>query len=214
VDNARIILTVTAAQLALAMAPGPNTILVLQSAIHGRKIGFAAVAGIWPVGLFWAAIGLAGLGALIRAVPQLGTVLSLICGSYLVWLGIKAVSRSFASRDAAASPLARGLSSSEAFKSGVISNLTNPKSIAYYTGMFAATGASALPRSNQMLAAIMMPTISFLWYGSLAVFASHAAVRTFVEASRHWLDRIAGLVMIGFGSRVLSTLWKQWSKGT
>ena len=213
-DHSRTILTVAAAQLALAMAPGPNTILVLQSAIHDRKCGFAAVAGIWPVGLFWAAIGLAGLGALVRAVPELSAVLSLMCGSYLVWLCIKAVSRSFANRNAVSSPSAKGLSSLEAFKAGVISNLTNPKAIAYYTGMFAATGASALPRSDQMLAIIMMPTISFLWYGSLAIFASHAAVRKFVEESRHWLDRIAGLVMIGFGTRVLSTLWRQWSKAT
>ena len=73
-DHSRTILTVAAAQLALAMAPGPNTILVLQSAIHDRKCGFAAVAGIWPVGLFWAAIGLAGLGALVRAVPELSAV--------------------------------------------------------------------------------------------------------------------------------------------
>jgi threonine efflux protein len=108
----------------------------------------------------------------------------------------------------------RVVSSLEAFKAGVISNLTNSKTIAYFTSIFAATGAASLPRSDQILAAILLPTISSIWYGSLVVFASQGAVRQFVEEFKQWFDRIAGVVMIGFGTRVLSTLWRQWAKGT
>lgn len=214
--SSRIILTLAAAQLVLAMTPGPNSIVVLQNALHGRKYGLAVVAGIWPVSFLWAAVGLAGLGALIRTAPGLGEALSLLCGSYLIWLGIRVISRSFGDRNAvaSASPSANEGSSFEAFKAGAISNLTNPKTIAYFTSIFTATGASALSQTDRIVVMIMMPTVSFFWYGLLVILASHAAVREILSRARNWLDRVAGLVMVGFGAGLFSALWRQWSRST
>lgn len=215
-DSTRIILALAVTQLVFAMSPGPNTILVLQSALQGRKFGLATVAGIWPISFFWAASGLAGLGALLRRVPDLGAVLSLLCGGYLIWLGIRAISRSFGRHDGATSaPLSASRSSSlGAVKAGAISNLTNPKTIAYFTSIFTATGASVLSQTDRLIVMVMMPTISLLWYGSLVIITSHAAIRDDLGRARKWLDRVAGLVMVGFGARLVSGLWRQWSKST
>jgi threonine efflux protein len=211
--GSRIILTLAATQLVLAMTPGPNAVLVLQSALQDRRTGLAAAAGIWPVGVLWAAIGLTGLGALMRKAPGSGAVLSLFCAGYLLWLGFRMITLSFAGRGAAA-PLSRPTPSAfEAFKAGALSNLTNPKTIAYFTSIFTATGAAVLSRTEQLIVMLMMPTISFCWYGSLVTLASHAVVRATLARAKSWLDRVAGVVMVGFGVGLCSALWRRWVRG-
>jgi threonine efflux protein len=211
--GSRIILTLALTQLVLAMTPGPNAVLVLQSALQDRKTGLAAAAGIWPVGVLWAAIGLTGLGALMRKAPGSGAVLSLFCAGYLLWLGIRMIAGSFAGRRDAA-PLARQAPSSfAAFKAGALSNLTNPKTIAYFTSIFTATGAAILSRTEQLIVMLMMPTISFCWYGALVMLASHAVVRETLARAKSWLDRVAGVVMVGFSAALCSALWRRWARG-
>lgn len=211
--DSRIILTLAAAQLVLAMTPGPNAVLVLQSAFQGRRTGLAAAAGIWPVGVLWATVGLTGLGALMRKAPGSGAVLSLLCAGYLMWLGIRMITRSFGRQSAVAPVPGARPSSFEAFKAGALSNLTNPKTIAYFTSIFTATGASVLSRTEQVIVMVMMPTISFCWYGALVMLASHAAVRESLARAKSWLDRVAGVVMLGFGVGLCSALWRRWARG-
>ena len=211
--GSRIILTLAVTQLVLAMTPGPNAVLVLQSALQDRRAGLAVAAGIWPVGLLWAAIGLTGLGELMRKAPGSGAVLSLFCGGYLLWLGIRMIAGSLGGRVTGAPRPRATASSLEAFKAGALSNLTNPKTIAYFTGIFTATGAAALSRTEQLIVMLMMPTISFCWYGSLVMLASHAVVRETLARARRWLDRVAGVVMVGFGVGLCSALWRRWGRG-
>ena len=133
------------------------------------------------------------------ALPELGIALRLLCGAYLIWLGVKAISRSFKKKNLLGNISANKLSLGDSFRAGFISSITNPKGIPYFASIFSASGATALPSFDQIVVVVMMPTISFLWYGFLALLASHASVQQILEKSRHWLDRIAGIVMIGFG---------------
>jgi len=197
----QIILMLAAAQVAIAMAPGPNTVLVAQSAMHGRKYGFIVAVGVLPIGVFWAVFGLIGMGALSSAFPKFETILHYACGTYLCWLGVKSVHRSF--KEPSIDVSANRLSTSEVFWAGILSNITNPKTIAYYATIFTATGAFALSMTYQLIAVVMMPVISFLWHITLAMLVSHKSMQKFFGNARHWLDRIAGLVMIGFGVRLL-----------
>ncbi len=201
----QIIATLAAAQVAIALAPGPNTVLVVHAAAHDRRLGYAVAAGIWPVGIFWAIGGLVGLGTVLTALPEIAEAMRIACGFYLVWLGVKAVRRSFVAPLGLPAAGDRAMTITEAFRAGVLSTLTNPKAIAYYMSIFTATGAFALSPAEQALAVAMMPTVSSLWYTLLAVFVSSRPVATVVDRGRPWLDRIAGLTMIGFGARLLAS---------
>lgn len=203
-ESFQIIATLAAAQVAIAIAPGPNTVLVVHAGAQDRRLGFAVVAGIWPVGIVWAIGGLLGLGAVLTALPELASVMRILCGLYLTWLGLKAIRRSFAAPlvdTTAAAPM----SPTEAFRAGVLSTLTNPKIIAYYMSIFTATGAHGLSAGDQMVAAVLMPTISSAWFALLAVFVSSRPVATVVGRGRTWFDRLAGLTMIGFGAKLLAS---------
>jgi threonine efflux protein len=200
------ILTLLAAQLIISISPGPSTVLIMHSASRGRKLGFAAAAGNYPAGFFWASLGLGGLGSLLAMQPKLVTGMYLICGSYLIWLGIKSIRNSFAGQRPAVSKAGKHLTPSAAARAAFMANIANPKTIAYYASIFAATNMFAAPLPYQITAAILMPTVTFIWFCGLVMLVSHKAVKKFLENSRHWLDRIAGLMMMGFGVRLLMML--------
>ena len=198
-DVFHIILTMVIAQIFIAMVPGPN------NASHSRALGFASAFGIFPAGLFWASAGAAGSGTLLRLHPQFLTVMYVLCGSYLVWLGVKVIRSSFR-ETIFIQKAVESLTVRDAFKAGVISNLTNPKTIAYYASIFTATGTYVMPIPYQVLTVILMPVVSFCWFCCLITMVSNQAVRSRLEGSRHWLDRIAGAIMMGFGFRLLMML--------
>lgn len=201
-ESFQILATLAAAQIVIALVPGPNTLLVAHAATRSRAHGLAVAAGVWPVGLLWAVLGLTGLGAVFTALPTLAEAMHLACGLYLLWLGAKTVRRSFADRDVAPTILP-AMTLAGAFRAGVISSVTNPKSIAFYMSIFAATGAADLPVHEQILAAVIMPTISTLWYAVLAATVASPPVGLLLERGRGLVDRIAGGLMILFGLRLV-----------
>jgi threonine/homoserine/homoserine lactone efflux protein len=201
-ETFEIFATLMAAQVVIALAPGPNTLIVIHAATRDRRLGLAAAAGVWPVGLLFAGLGLSGLGTVLAAWPQVAEAMRLACAAYLLWLGFGTIRRSFAD-PATALPIATPADLATAFRTGFFTNLTNPKSIAYWASIFAATGASELPLSAQLIAVVAMPTVSFLWYALLTVLVASPPVAAVVDRSRGLLDRIAGGVMILFGARLL-----------
>ena len=196
-----ILLTLALAHIVIAMTPGPNFVLVLQSAVRERRLGLVAALGVWPAGLIWATLGLAGLGAVIAALPLAETALRLICGSYLLWLGFKSLRAGFSKNTERQDMSRAGIS--ETLRAGFITNITNPKGIAYFLSIFTATGAFALPLGYKIFAVFMIPSISFCWYCAMTMLINSKMVkRGFAKASA-LLDRIAGGLMLAFGLKLL-----------
>ena len=204
-ESLQILATLAAAQVVIAMAPGPNTLIVIHAGMHGRRLGLAAACGIWPVGFAFAAAGLFGLGTVLTALPEIAEALRIACGLYLLWLGVAAIRRSFGDDAPAGIGPAREMTAGDAFRAAAVTNLVNPKSIAYYMSIFAATGASSLGSIEQSAALILMPTLSFIWYATLALAVASPPVTAVVDRGRPWFDRLAGATMIGFGAKLLAS---------
>lgn len=204
-ESFQILATLAAAQVVIAMAPGPNTLMVIHAASRGRRLGLAVAAGIWPVGLVFATLGLLGVGTVFSALPEIAEAMRIACGLYLLWLGGRAIRRSFAEGTVVEAAGPRPMTGGEAFRAGMLTTLMNPKSVAYYLSIYAATSASVLSPAEQMIALLMMPTISFLWYAALAFAVASPPVVAVVDRGRSWFDRLAGLTMIGFGVKLLAS---------
>lgn len=196
--------TLLGVHLLMVMTPGPNSLIVLRNAARDRRLGLASALGVFPVATFWMASGLLGLGALFRAFPSVEVGLSLVCGAYLLWLGAKAWRASLLERRLSTPKAGGAVSFAGAFAEGAITNLTNPKTIAYVSSVFAATGATDMPRGYQFAAIALMPSISLVFYCGLALFASSRPVAALLAGARVWLDRVVGTLMIGFGLRLIA----------
>lgn len=192
------------AHFVVLVTPGANTLLLMRTAAHSRPHALAIAASFWPVGAIYTAAGLLGLAGLLAAAPMVETSLRFVCGAYLLWIGAMMIRSSFRSFAAATSetPVTGSLASS--FAMGLLTNATNPKSIAYYASIFTATGAISLPGPWLVVAILLLPTMGSIWYVTLALFVSSTAAGRAFARSRRSIDRIAGGVMIVLGLRLVT----------
>lgn len=201
-EYASILAMLAAGHLLAVLSPGPNNALVVQMSGHGRKAALLLAAGIFPAGLFWATLGMAGVGQVIRAIPAFEIALRVIGGLYLLWLGFKIFRASMANAREA-NQLRAVPSDRQLLLTGFLTNFTNPKSIAWYTSIFAATGAFSLPVPLQVAAVIGMPAISAIWYVIFGIMLTSGPARTGFARIRKWIDRFTALVLVAFGLRLL-----------
>ncbi len=120
-----------AAAIGLSLTPGPNSLLALtHGALHGHRRTLFTVAG-GAVG-FTALIALSmlGIGALLQTSAHALTVLKLLGGAYLVWLGVQ-LWRAPAI-DLRADGGARGVRALVLFRQGLLTAVSNPKALLFY----------------------------------------------------------------------------------
>lgn len=121
--------------IGISLSPGPNCLLVLtHSALYGPRRALVTIAG----GLlgFIAIIAMCtfGIGTLLESSVHWLTALKWLGGAYLFWLGIKLwrsppIDVSFTDAvNAQGKPMAL-------FNQGLLSGITNPKSILFFTAL-------------------------------------------------------------------------------
>ncbi len=79
------------AAIALAIIPGPDTMLTLRYAMRGRRPGILAAAGATTSMLVWGLLAAIGVVAVLRASALAYGVLTLLGGGYIVYLGVRLV---------------------------------------------------------------------------------------------------------------------------
>lgn len=115
------------AALALNLTPGADMMFCLGQGLRaGPRAAMAASAGIMLGGMVQVGLAGLGLGALIAALPWSFDVIRWIGVAYLLWLAWQAIRTSGALNETAG-----GLSAGQAFRTGMLVNLANPKVILF-----------------------------------------------------------------------------------
>lgn len=188
--------------LVFLLIPGPgNLALITSTGKGGIRGGLAATLGV-IVGdqiLMWLAV--AGVAALLVAYPAAFHAVQWLGAAYLAWLG---------GRMLFARPGARPVLEFKPhhfLRQALAITLLNPKAIVFYMAFFP---LFVDPARHQGLATfgIMAVTIAVLTfaYGTVAVLLTHflaERLRANPAVSR-WLEKLAGLFLIGFGIRLVA----------
>ncbi|MDA3624397.1 LysE family translocator [Saccharopolyspora sp. WRP15-2] len=133
------------------LTPGLDTMLILRhSLLGGRRAGVATFLGINLGCLVWGTASIAGLTALLTASQLAYDVVRVAGAAYLLWLGGSALWKSLPrnqvaqTEDVPAAPA--NLTSWTALRSGLTTNLLNPKVGVFYISLlpqFLPAGAAA-----------------------------------------------------------------------
>jgi leucine efflux protein len=182
--------------------PGPGTFALLTSTGKGGfRAGAAATLGV-IVGdqvLLWLAV--AGVAALLAAYPAVFKAVQYGGAAYLAWIGLKLL---FSRGDGAASPIK--IEPRDYARQAFFITLLNPKAIVFYMAFFPLfidpATHQGLPTFGAMAVTIAVITAAY----GLALCAFANAVAEKVRAHRtlaRWLERLAGVFLIGFGVRLV-----------
>jgi threonine/homoserine/homoserine lactone efflux protein len=121
-----------AAAFVLAVTPGPGMFYVVgRTWAAGKGDGFASSLGTMLGGFVHVLACVVGVSALVMASATAFSVLKIVGGVYLIYLGIQTFRA--ASRDENAMPEESGRSGfARAFRQGVVVEATNPKTAAFF----------------------------------------------------------------------------------
>ena len=206
------------------VTPGLDTLLVVRaSAGQGRRFGVAAALGILAGCLAWGIATAAGLTALLTASHLAYDALRIAGAGYLTWLGISALvqsrRRSAPSTDvpsdqpppltgspwdetSEAVPSTRGWVT--AFRSGIGTNLLNPKAGVFYMSLipqFIPHGAPTFS-TTLLFTAVDIAELA-IWFWVVSGTAHTLSERIRRPSFRRRMEQISGIAFLGFAVNLL-----------
>ncbi len=194
-----ILLSLLAVDLLAAISPGPNFVLVTQTAIHrGFRHGMAVVFGFVTSNLLWCCAVVFGLSALFDFAPWLYRIIKFVGGAYLIYLGVSLWRSKPITTEASVQT-----SLHAAYIRGVLTNLSNPKSVVYFGSIFALFMKPGTPAWVQMVAIGIVIVDTIAWYGAAAALLSRDIVQRRYMALQRPVNRAAGVIMGAFGTRLI-----------
>ncbi len=197
-----LLLSLMAVDLLAAISPGPNFVLVTQAAIHrSRRYAASVVLGLLTANLAWCFAVLLGISTLFKLAPWLYGAVKFAGGAYLIYLGVSLWRGSGDEPADAESPVQSRLGA--AYVRGLLTSLSNPKSVVYFGSIFALFMRPETPAWVRAAAVCVVIFDTVLWYGAVAALFSSAAVQRFYAHVRRPINRVAGAVMVGFGGRLM-----------
>jgi threonine/homoserine/homoserine lactone efflux protein len=202
-DSAAVV-TVFWVYLAGVVIPGPNFVAVVHKAVAStRAEALAVVAGIVTVNLFWASCAITGLGLVFAAFPWAALVVKVLGAAYLMWFGVRLIINAGKHPSPQAGESANG-SIRKSYLQGVVTNIGNPKSVAFYAAVFSAAAPAHVSVSTfaSMLAVVVV--VSSSWYGLVAMTLSKSSISSAYQKARTVIDRLCGGLILGLGVRQLT----------
>jgi threonine/homoserine/homoserine lactone efflux protein len=188
------------------VSPGPSFLMVAKESVSiSRANGLAAALGMGLGGTVFAVAAIGGLQALLLAVPVLYSTLKLLGGLYLCYLGYRIYAHArqpLSIMDHRLAGVARSIRTS--FWLGLTTQLSNPKTSIVYASVFAAflPGHLSVPIAVALIAIVF--ALEACWYAFVATMLSTAAPRRAYAGCKVFVDRAAGIVMLGLGLKLIA----------
>lgn len=195
--------------LAIVVVPGMDMGFVLSSALaDGRQAGLAAVAGIVAGGVAHVAMGVLGVGLLLKASPAAFDTVLAAGALYLAWIGWS-LWRQPATLTAVG--IAPSRTAGDTFARGLATCLLNPKA---YIFMIAVLPQFVHPARGGLLAqalaiGIIVALTQALVYGGVALGA--AALRVRLAHSAAAQATVARCAAVFLMAAAAWTAWQAWS---
>ncbi|MGW7819613.1 LysE family translocator [Streptomyces puniciscabiei] len=162
----------------LVAMPGADFTVVVRNALVSRRAGAVCGLGIAGGLLVHTTLAVAGVAAVLVAVPALFRALQLLGGAYVLHLGVRTLCSLRAAvrsvEDTAAEP-------AHPLRQGFVTNVLNPKASLTFLSLlpqFVPAGSPALPRT--LLLALIVCALALVWFQVVALL---------VDRLGRWLRR-------------------------
>ena len=180
--------------------PGQDTALTICNTLLGsRATGVATALGVGAGQAAWTLATALGVGALLATSEPAFAALRVAGAAYLFWLGLRTL---WTAARGAGSTRQGGRAARRpavALRQGLLSNLGNPKMLAFFTSLlpqFSSTGAGLLAHG------LLFCVLTTIWLSGYAVVVSRARALLDRGRVRRALDAVTGTVLVAFGVRL------------
>jgi threonine/homoserine/homoserine lactone efflux protein len=188
------------------VAPGANFVMVLNTALaSSRQTSLVTALGVATGSGLFALAGLFGVISMANSLPYFAVIMGAVGGGYLLYIGagmllnLRATVRN-KSRAPVAAPRVLPL---HAYRTGLVTNLTNPKAWAFYISLFTLVLVPTFPLWARIFLSGAMFLISLLWYATVALLATNHRIQPIMERILPVFQGGLGLLLIWLGGRLV-----------
>lgn len=201
-----LLLTISMLHFVAQLSPGPDVLLIAKSAASTtRSNTLQIITGISVGIIVWVVLTLAGFSALLQQWPWIQQILMLLGGFFLAkmgWAMLKGGLSSFqqsANLDTGDVPQAKNY-----FLLGLFTNLSNPKTLIYFSSVFSLALSSSADVSLKTQLAVLIPIQTFLTFVLFMLIMSMPKIKALYQRSGSYIDIVSGVLFLMFA------LWLWW----
>jgi threonine/homoserine/homoserine lactone efflux protein len=192
----------------IAAPVGPIGVLCIRRTVaYGRRSGLVSGLGAATADALYGCVAAFGLTIISHFLIHQQFWLRFVGGSFLFYLGI----RTFLSRPGGAPPPVRRLDLAGDYISTFFLTLTNPLTILSFAAVFAGLGLGEsggdYSSGGVMVLGVFLGSASWWWILSFGVGAFRDC---FNLRGLRWVNRISGLIILGFGVAALVSCLSQF----
>lgn len=197
------LLSILVAWLLAIASPGPDLVQILRLGAV-RRNGVACALGIMSGNTLWILASMVGLSALVDAFPWVLTVLFLVVGGFLLWMGQGALRGGLAERRSAGTTVtattAEKVSTATAWRLGLMTNLANPKALVFFGAVFAGFVPPDTSWAMRGIILVMLLATGIAWFVAVAWMVSVPRLSRALQRAGAWIDIVAGVVFLLLGA--------------
>lgn len=203
VESLLPLFSITIALMLGAISPGPAFIYVAKNSIAiSRKHGLFTALGTGTGAALFGLLAVMGLQVILLAVPSAYLILKIFGGLYLLWIAFKII-RHAKEPMHTQQDVAQQMSYPQAYRLGIITQLSNPKIAVILASIFTALLPKEIPTYYYVVLPILCFFIDAGWYSLVAVALSAEKPRKVYLRFKAIFDRVAGGVMTLLGLKLI-----------
>ncbi|MER7660388.1 MULTISPECIES: LysE family translocator [unclassified Streptomyces] len=185
--------------------PGADFTVVVRNALASRRAGVASAVGVAGGLLVHTALAVAGLAAVLVAVPVLFRTLQIAGGAYVLYLGVRAVRSALRPRPVVADEGgATAGGTRRALRQGFLTNVLNPKAPVLFLSLlpqFVPAGAPVLPRT--LLLATIVVALALAWFPLVALLVDRLGPWLRRPRATRTVEGVTGGALTALGATLL-----------
>ncbi len=200
-----LLFTICLLHFVAQLSPGPDVLLIAKSATSTtRQNALKVIAGISAGIVVWVVLTLAGFTVLIDQFPWIQQALMLLGGIFLAkmgWAMLKGGVHSFKNRHQTDEDTNGQVQAKNYFMLGLWTNLSNPKTLIYFSSVFSLALSSSASDYLKAQLAVIIPLQTFITFTLLMLLISQPKIKILYQRSGSYIDMMSG------GLFLLFALW-------
>ncbi|PJI33345.1 LysE family transporter [Acinetobacter pseudolwoffii] len=191
-----LLFTICLLHFVAQLSPGPDVLLIAKSAASTtRQNALKIIAGISAGIVVWVVLTLAGFTVLIEQFPWVQQVLMLLGGIFLAkmgWAMLKGGVRSFRNKHQPEDDSNELAQPKNYFMLGLWTNLSNPKTLIYFSSVFSLALSSSASEYLKAQLAVIIPLQTFITFALLMLLISQPKIKALYQRSGSYIDIVSG----------------------
>ena len=196
-----LLLTICMLHFVAQLSPGPDVLLIAKSSASTTRANtLKIISGISAGIVVWVALTLMGFTVLIEQLPWIQQALMIIGGLFLAKMGWAMLNGGLNSlkQETALEAEAQAEKPDNYFMLGLFTNLSNPKTLIYFSSVFSLALSSSAGAHLKTQLAFIIPIQTFLVFSALMLILSMPKIKALYQRSGSYIDIISGALFLAF----------------